>query len=66
MRIPLALLVEDSARDKHEFGDVVPGDLDAFLALEAQAAFLQDADRADVVLCRVRVERTLVPMDTAR
>ena len=59
MRTPFALRVEASAQGKHEFGEVVAGDLDAFLALEAEAALRQDADRADVVLCHVRVEGTL-------
>jgi len=35
------------------------GELDALLALEAEAALLQDPDRADVVLGHVRVEWTL-------
>jgi len=53
------LRVEASAQDEHELGDVFAGDLDALLALEAEAALLQDADRADVVLGHVRVEGTL-------
>src|SRR3954453_9462016 len=53
------LLVEALAQDEHDFGDVVTGDLDALLALEGEAALLQDADRADVVLGHVRVEGTL-------
>ena len=51
--------VEASAQDEHELGDVSAGILDALLALEAEAALLQDADRADVVLGHVRVEGTL-------
>lgn len=46
-----------SAQDEHELGDA--GDVDALLAIEAEAALLQDADRADVVLGHVRVEGTL-------
>jgi hypothetical protein len=47
-----------SAQDEHELGDVFAGDLDALLALEAEAALLQDADRADVVLGDMRVSAT--------
>src|SRR5688572_20149385 len=53
------LRVEASAQDEHELGDVFAGDLDALLAFEAEAALLQDADRADVVLDHVRVDWTL-------
>src|SRR5687768_13442689 len=53
------LRVEASAQDEHELGDVFAGDLDALLALEAETALLQDADRADVVLGHMRVEGTL-------
>src|SRR5688500_3148385 len=53
------LRVEASAQDEHELGDVFAGDLDALLALEAEAALLQDADRGDVVLGHVRMEGTL-------
>src|SRR6188768_1099058 len=38
------LRVEPSAQDEHELGDVFAGDLDALLALAAEAALLQDAD----------------------
>ena len=40
-----------SAQDEHELG--------ALLALEVEAALLQDTDRADVVTGDVRVEGTL-------
>ena len=50
---------EASAQDEHELGYVVAGDLDALLALEAEAALLKDADRANVVSGHVRVEGTL-------
>ena len=53
------LRAEASAQDEHELGDVFAGDLAALLALEAEAALLQDADRGDVVLGHVRVEWTL-------
>ena len=48
-----------SAQDEHELGNVFAYDLDALLALEAEAALFQDANRADVVLDHVRVEGTL-------
>lgn len=51
------LAAEASAQDEHELGDVLTGD--ALLALEAEAALLQDADRAHVVLGHVRVQGTL-------
>src|SRR4029453_1320128 len=53
------LRVEASAQDEHELGDVFAGDLAALVALEAEAALLQDADRADVLLGDGRVEGTL-------
>ena len=53
------LRAEASAQDEHEFGDVLAGDLDALLALEPEAALLQDADRACVVLGHMRAEGTL-------
>src|SRR5687767_10048728 len=48
-----------SAQDEHELGAVFVGHLAALLALVAEAALLQDADRGDVVLGHVRVEGTL-------
>jgi len=48
-----------SAQDEHELGNVFAYDLDALLALDAEAALFQDANRADVVLDHVRVEGTL-------
>lgn len=48
-----------SAQDEHQLGEVFAGDLDGFLALEPEAALLQNADRADVVLGHVCVEGTL-------
>lgn len=53
------LRAETSAQDEDELGDVFAGDLDALLAREAEAALLLDADRGEVVLGPVRVERTL-------
>ena len=49
-----------SAQDEHELGNVFAYDLDALLALEAEAALFQDANRADVVLDHVRVEGMLL------
>src|SRR5690606_8001168 len=48
-----------SAQDEQELGDVLVRALGALLALEGEAALLQDADRGDVVRGHVRVEGTL-------
>jgi hypothetical protein len=48
-----------SAQSEHDLGDVIVGDLAARLALHAETALLEDADRADVVRGHMRMDGTL-------